>query len=165
MPIPTICSLTYFFALWWLTPLAEPISSSKMAIFDLTEPQEGNFHLKAVFNRRNLLQTLQGQYGEVIEDSLSAPLTEYLAEHVTFSFDDEPVTLEWQEARTGEQFVSIEAKIRTAVQKPYRIRITNTCLIQDITQHANLIRLYLHQNKRIFRLDASRKSTVVQYRP
>ncbi len=154
-------SAAFLFAFTTLLPFAT--DQSRMAIFDLKKNPDGTFHLKAVFNRRNLLNVLQDRHNTLHTDSLSMPLKAYLGEHLAFYFDDEPVEMEWHSARTGEQFISIEAHLHTEVSSPYNIRIQNSCLVDKVAQHANLIRIYLYEGKRIFRLDANRKTTMVRY--
>lgn len=149
--------------LTFLTFLASSTDRSKMALFDLTKMSEEEYHLKATFDRINLLKVLRTKYSIADEDSLSVPLTDYLTNHTAFYFDEEPVDIEWQTATTGTKFVSIEAKLYSKIDSPYNIRILNDCLVDDISQHSNLVRIYLYEGKRIFKLDSHRKSTMVQY--
>lgn len=148
-----------------LFTLSAPVSDrSKMALFDLTKMSEKEYHLKATFDRINLLKALKQNYNIANEDSLSVPLTQYLEKHTAFYFDKEPVQIDWQAAKTGEKFVSIEANLFSPIEAPRNIRIQNDCLVDYIAKHSNLVRIYLYEGKRIFKLDSNRKSTTVQYR-
>jgi len=154
------CAIFFLFSLAFITPTAD---RSKMAIFDLKKMSGDEYHLKATFDRINLLKVLKSKYSVDNEDSLSVPLTDYLENHTAFYFDEEPVEITWQAAKTGTQFVSIEAKVYSKVNSPYNIRILNDCLVDEISQHSNLVRIYLYEGKRIFKLDFNLKSTLVQY--
>lgn len=140
---------------------------NKMAIFDLKKTSDRNYMLHITFDRANLLQTLKDETPQLNESEGEAeiytPLVTYLRKHLAFTFDELPVEIGWQSAKVGTQFVTVRAKVVTQTDRPGKIFIRNTCLVDKVSNHTNLVRIYLYENKRIFRLDAHRRSTIAKY--
>lgn len=143
--------------------------SFEMAYYDILESGKG-YHLKISYDRDDIRKEITTKYPHILEMSeataaqeLEHCLIDYVEKHVSFQFDNQEVKfIEWS-FEYEQTLTQISIKLKTKSKKVKNITVINTCLIQN-KKHNNIIRSYLYDRDRHFRLTKDRQKTTIAYK-
>lgn len=132
----------------------------RVARFRITATATG-YDFNINFDREDILETVfrtQKYQSEVIDQ-----ISKYIEDHVTISMDDETVTFELTEIEYTEENILLKGKLLSGPKEIEKIDVSNTCLINRIDGHLNIMEFFLNDKERFFRLDKDRIRTTVTY--
>ena len=132
----------------------------RVARFRITATSTGyNFNVN--FDREDILKEIystQKYQKEVIDQ-----ITQYIEKHVTIHIDDESINYELTEIEYTEENILLRGKLISDLRAIKKIDVSNTCLIEKIEGHLNIMEFFLNDKERFFRLDKDRIRTTVTY--
>lgn len=132
----------------------------RVARFRITATSEG-YDFDINFDREDILKEIystQKYQPEVIDQ-----ITKYIENHVTIHIDDEAIKYELTEIEYTEETILLKGKLLSDLRPIKKIDVSNTCLINQIEGHLNIMEFFLNDKERFFRLDKDRIRTTVAY--
>ncbi len=132
----------------------------RVARFRITATSTG-YEFNVNFDREDILEEIyssQKYQSEVIDQ-----ITGYIGNHVTITIDDEVVAYELTKIEYTEENILLKGKLLSGLREIKKIDVSNTCLVNRIDGHLNIMEFFLNDRERFFRLDKDRISTTVTY--
>ena len=90
-------------------------------------------------------------------------MEQYVRKHFYLKFNGEFSVIRFSGITEEKDFISIEATLHEITGSIKKIDVLNTCLVNEIEGHSNLIQVALFGKKRYFRLDKDRIKTLIEY--
>lgn len=128
----------------------------RAAYFEISKAEQ-KYLLNVRFDRQDLLKEL-GAFSQLDE-----AVNKYLEDHFSLQFDEKSVEFVVNEVTMDDLYIKWSGGIAYPPQEFRRIKVWNTCLIDTIKGHSNLIVTKLYGRSRTFRLSSERLSTVIDY--
>ncbi len=132
----------------------------RMARFNISESENG-YTLDINFDRADFLKTIYAtdQYqSDVLEQAKI-----YIRQNLQYVFDGDSVSFELDSIQYTEENIFLTGMLMTARRNISEIQVANTCLIEDVEGHLNIMEFFLNGKKRFFRLDENRITTTIKY--
>ncbi len=128
----------------------------RIAYFEISKKEAG-YELVVRFDRQDILKEL-GAFSE-----LDVALTSYLASHLSLLFDGEKVNWQVNDVTMDQLFIQMKCSLQTRRNQVSTINVWNTCLIDAVEKHDNIVISQLHGRSRSFRLNRKREQTIIKY--
>lgn len=130
----------------------------KMGLFEIN--RDGNdLSLFVRLDRQNLLEAMTcADYNQVNEC-----FQEYINQRIVLLINQQAVVPRFMNAEITEDFVEIDYFLTDEIASVQLVEFTNTCLVAEIEDQINLLRLNITDKTRTFRLDKDRMSTKITY--
>ena len=127
----------------------------QVAYFKISEDQD-TLRIDFVFEKEDLLETLDKQQGEVSKEQLQI----YLREHFSLLINDKKEDIVLGDMRTEEKHLFMRGVLAHLNQKITSLEVHNTCLL-NIDDHSNIIEIRLHDQERDFLMNSDRNNIKV----
>lgn len=135
----------------------------KMAIFEIYEGKTG-LEISISIDREVFLQTLKADCSEtMLQNEFEDAAWEYLDSHMKIFVNDQFGSFHIEEIEYGRQNMIITGSLNVSVKEVREVRMTNTCLVDSIDGHDNIMKLNLGGRLRSFRLNEKRTATTAKY--
>lgn len=138
----------------------------RMAIFEISEGENG-LELSVSIDRDGFMTTLQENCNEsLIHHEFEDAVWEYLDSHMKIYVNDKLGKLDVGSIELGDQNIFINGALNVPdeiIGEIREIRMTNSCLVETIEGHDNLMKLKINDRQRSFRLNKDRISTTATY--
>lgn len=130
----------------------------KMGLFEIN--REGDeLSLFVRLDRQNLLEAMTcADYNQV-----NTCFQEYIVQRIVLLINEQAVDPRFVNAEITEDFVEIDYFLTDEIASVQLVEFTNTCLVAEIEDQINLLRLNITDKTRTFRLDKDRMSTKITY--
>lgn len=133
----------------------------KMAMFNFMEIGEG-IVLEIVFDKEDLLDKTLNIYSNDI--FLEDKVIEYVTNNFNSNINNQLIQWEFCRVKSNGNTISITSNPILLTYKVETIIVNNTCLINTVKDHLNLINLSINNKKRSFRMDVDRISISAKYK-
>ena len=147
-------------ALWIMASQAEA-HELLMARFNIVDADNG-YRLDIRLDRENMLYTLQ-QECSLTGTETSQRIIYYIYDHFFLNIDGQDTDYEIEQVQFEENFVILKGHLVRERSDFNQIEVHNTCMIDSIEKHTNIIGIKAKGRTRSFRLDKDRKMTVITY--
>lgn len=135
----------------------------RMAIFEIYEDPSG-LKMNVSVDKYYFNQTLQTEFPTDYNSANFERLTwEYLQSRVTIEIDGNCTAFEINEIEYSDENIFIKGSLNLRLQDVNEVKMTNTCMIDLIEGHDNIMKLQLKDRTRSFRLNSKRTSTIASY--
>ncbi len=148
----------------FFSPLRLTAHQVPIAFFNI-DIEENTLHLTIQFDADDLDYAISSFYGELVNDTTThhtSWISKYVNEHFSIALNqtNRPTDIQEIERKEVYYFITVASIcLDTAIQS---IKIHNECLIHDIDQHSNIIRInQTGAEERGFRLHEHRVSTTI----
>lgn len=130
--------------------------NTPMAFFELTLMEDA-IEVEMEFEQKALEDAIQSKF---VKEGSNELIEAYLVKHTAWVINDETNALEILsvDKKKGHVYVQAQLKVDGAVKS---IAVQNTCLINDVEGHYNIIRLKQQDRLREFGLNKERTSTEI----
>jgi hypothetical protein len=152
---------------WWILMLiclcphnSDAAHDLRVARFRITATVSG-YDFNVNFDREDILKEIYGQ--QKYEKKVINQITNYVEDHLRITIDDEPIAYELTEIEFTKDNILLRGKLLSALREIKKIDVQNTCLINQIDGHMNIMEFFLNDKERFFRLDKDRIRTTVKY--
>ncbi|MEP1035494.1 DUF6702 family protein [Ekhidna sp.] len=136
----------------------------RMAIFEIYEGDCG-LVMNVSADRYYFSQTLKNEFPSRFKDEHFEQITwEYLQDKVAIEIDGNCTAFEINEIEYSEENIFIRGKLNLILDDVKEVKMTNTCMIDFIDGHDNIMKLKLNDRTRSFRLNSKRTSTTASYK-
>lgn len=130
--------------------------------------QEGKvYYMDITLDEYDVTETLKKEYPHLKKEKNKQEfkdcLVEYIENNLELQFDLQDVEVDYQKFQFKKDIIKVFTQLETSAQKVQKIKVYNTCLVEDIPQQSNLLKVNLYNRERTFRLHRGRKKTVVDY--
>ena len=153
-------TLLFFFFSW-----SSYFHDVSVAFFDLKVSEDG-IELEMKFIKENMEKVLKESYPntdfsnklnkhKIIETSLST--------HLRWIINGSAKNCVIDQISEDEHYIFITALFSKPQHSIQRIEIYNTCLIEQIHEHSNIMSFHIHNKERMFRLHRKRVRILVEY--
>lgn len=132
----------------------------RVARFRITATDFG-YKFNVNFDREDILKEIYST--QKYQKEVIAQITQYIEKHVSINIDGESVNYELTEIVYTEENILLKGKLISEVRTIKKIDVSNTCLINKIEGHLNIMEFFLNDKERFFRLDKDRIRTTVTY--
>lgn len=106
------------------------------------------------------LEDLESVLNSKIDEQVA---TSFLAHHLTFHFDGQPIVTEVVSLERTKNWIKIRMRLDTQNTSPERLEVFNDILSEEVDGHDNLMRFVFHDKTRTFRLNNKRKKVSFYY--
>lgn len=132
----------------------------RMAVFEISEKNNA-FDLFVRFDREDLLIALREYCPDY--NQLTDCFVEYMDSNLNLQFNGQPVELVYDKHLFEQDFVELNFQLKTSESLVKTIKVENTCMIQSMEGHLNIVKSMLNGRSRSFRLDKDRVETIIRY--
>ena len=148
--------------LFLLTISIQGILSHELLIarFDITSTVAG-YDLSIRLDRDNIFKTLEQECD--LQVSLEEKLTNYIYDHFLLNMDGSDIDYDLWEIHYDEDFITITGQLIAKNPDFQELVVLNTCMIDTIDRHSNIVSVHHQGRRRSFRLDKNRKETTIKY--
>ncbi len=135
-----------------------------MANFEVNQEKEG-LTLAIKMDKENLENLFYKQEGKKIELTVEDGFIQnYLDEHFYLLVNDQKINFTLQEISTNEYFYKLKLSSQFQPKEVIRhIQLKNTCLIEEVYNHSNIVNFQVNGKYRTFRLHKGRVRIAVDY--
>ena len=151
-------SMTWFFSTWLV--FSSLFHDIRLAKFRITEVGSG-YELSINFDRSDLLESIYASRD--YENDVLLQAEAYVKENLHYLFDGDTVLYDLEEIEYTENNIVIKGKILADKLSVTEINVVNTCLVDEVKGHMNIMEFFLNDKERFFRLDQARTKTIVKY--
>ncbi|MEM9328263.1 MAG: DUF6702 family protein [Bacteroidota bacterium] len=132
----------------------------KMARFTVEEQNE-NYEIAVSFDRVDILEAIYGRPTESIE--VLDQIGDYVERRVAYKFDGRPVPFQLDAIEYTKDNILLNGIIHAPGGTVHTIEVENTCLLDEVDGHMNIMEFFLSNHRRYFRLHEGRTKTIVDY--
>ena len=132
----------------------------KMARFRV-EKQTSGYEISVAFDRVDILEAVYSQPVERVE--VIEQIEAYVKPRVTYRIDGRAIPYQFESIEYTKENIILTGTIKVPIGRVDEIEVENTCLIQEIDGHLNIMEFFMNDNKRYFRLHEGRTKTTVTY--
>ena len=135
-----------------------------MANFQISQEKEG-LVLNIKMDKENLENIYRNKEGKKNETTIGDDfIQKYLDEHFILMVNDKKVNFHLQGVSTNKYFYKIEfSSLNKFKEIIHKVQLKNTCLIDDVDNHSNLVNFKFNGKERTFRLHESRVRIDLEY--
>lgn len=155
---------TLLFVILLLSSVRLSAHEVPIAFFNI-DIEDTVMHLMIQFDVEDLDYAVSSFYGELITETRSqhtSSISKYVSSHFSISLNQRDITTTIQEIKRDGDHYFITVRSICLEDRIQSIEIKNECLIYEIEQHSNIIRLHqTGQDERGFRLHEGRISTKI----
>lgn len=138
----------------------------KLGFFQCYE-EDQQFYLQVKLDREHLFAAIQeaGLSPNSQAADFKKAIFDYVSDHVSLSLNHQLAQLHFFLIEYDEEHIHLKAKIKDIdIHSPIQnIEVSNTCLVNEIDGHENIIQFDLNNRRRSFRLNKSRVQTTFNY--
>ncbi len=137
----------------------------RIARFDIKSSERG-YDLTIQMDRENILRALKNGCSEssiTNTHDLNAMIYAYIWDNFSMVIDGKSVDYKLLDIEFDDYFVVVNGYFTTAQQPFRKMEVQNTCLIETLEKHNNIVRIIDRGQSRSFRLHEDRQSTVIEY--
>lgn len=136
----------------------------RMAIFEVFEGDAG-LEMTVSLDRNCFTQIIQKECLTAYNSEDFKLLTsEYLRSKVLIEIDSRCTSFEVFQIEFSEENIFVKGSLNLKTEKIKEVKLTNTCMIDFIEDHDNIMKLKLNDRTRSFRLNSKRTTTVASYK-
>lgn len=132
----------------------------RVARFRITATATG-YDFNINFDREDILEEIYSV--EKYESEVIDQISTYIKQHVSISIDEEAVAYELTVVEYTEENILLHGKLLYESRDIRKIDVQNTCLINRIDGHLNIMEFFLSDRERFFRLYKDRIAASVTY--
>ncbi len=132
----------------------------RVARFRITATPTG-YDFDVNFDREDILNEIYST--QKYEPEVIDQISKYIESNVSIVIDDAEVAYELTEIKYTEENILLHGKLISDLREIKKIDVKNTCLIERIEGHLNIMEFFLNDKERFFRLDKDRIRTTVTY--
>lgn len=133
----------------------------KIAVFNIFE-KNNSLALSIRFDKQDLSTVLS--LDNAIDDCEHADMiNQYILDHLTIITDDIPSDICIYKLSTDDHYITVEATLYNLAKEITTISIWNTCFIDQIQNHSNIIHTNLYTHIRGFRMHKKRTDITITY--
>ena len=135
----------------------------RMAIFEISESSEG-LTLKISIDKNDFYASLEKEFGSTFTANKLEELSWiYLSKKLDIEINEIKVFFDSGETTIDTYNIHMTTTLNPKIDQVTEIKMTNTCLIDSIEGHDNIMKLKLNNRVRSFRLNKKRTSTIASY--
>ncbi len=124
------------------------------------EEQGSNYQFRVSFDRVDILEAIYANPSQ--ETEVIDKIEDYVQSRVSYSFDGQPASFDFESIEYTADMIILRGFLDAPLNVE-EINVSNTCLVDDIDGHLNIMEFFLNDNKRYFRLHEGRTKTTVSY--
>ena len=150
--------MVWFFSAW--VAVFSFFHDIRLAKFRVIAVDAG-YELSINFDRSDLLESIYATRdydNDVLQQTES-----YVKENLFYLFDGDTVSYDLENIEYTDTNIILTGAILTDKISVKEIRVGNTCLIDEVKGHMNIMEFFLNDKERFFRLDQVRTKTIVKY--
>lgn len=132
----------------------------RVARFRITATSTG-YDFDVNFDREDILNEIYST--QKYESKVIDQIAKYIKSNVSIIIDEKEVAYELTEIEYTEENILLKGKLISGLREIKNIEVKNTCLINRIDGHLNIMEFFLNDKERFFRLDKDRIRTTVTY--
>lgn len=132
----------------------------RVARFRITATTTG-YDFDINFDREDILKEIYST--QKYEPEVIDQISKYIKSNVSIIIDGEEVAYALKEIEYTEENILLKGKLISGLREIKKIEVKNTCLIERIDGHLNIMEFFLNDKERFFRLDKDRIRTTVTY--
>lgn len=136
---------------------------ARLAYFNLS--RDGDLlHLEMKIDKHDLIKAI-GLYKFVDADSMAMKdeIEAYILDNLSFSFNRQPTEICISSISSDQDYYFIHSLLGHFKGKILYVDVFNTCLINSVDKHSNIVRANFYNKHRSFRLDKDRIETTMDY--
>ena len=135
----------------------------RMAVFEIIKVEKG-LEMHVSVDRYDFFQTLESEYPAAFDtENLEQITLDYLQSKVAIEIDGKCSDFEIEEIEYYKQNILIKGSLNLDIDEINEVKMTNTCMIDSIEGHDNIMKLKLNDRTRSFRLNSERTSSIASY--
>lgn len=135
----------------------------RMAVFEIYAGSDG-LEMRVSADRYNFIQTLKTEFPHSFcADQMEQISMQYLESKLTIEIDGECSSFEITSIQYSDENIFIKGSLNLKLNEVRQVKMTNTCMIDLLPGHDNIMKLKLNDRIRSFRLNSKRISTVALY--
>ncbi|MGL1887362.1 MAG: hypothetical protein OCD76_12685 [Reichenbachiella sp.] len=139
----------------------------KTAFFQIYEIDEQCF-IQVKLDRNDLEKALMAECNvhKVLDEAvIQSSVMNYLDDRLSISMDGQSTNLNYYEVTMDEDYFVVQGVFEgfNACVPIKKIAVRNTCLVDQVSGHNNIIQLTINDKKRSFRLNEDRVTTTIKY--
>ncbi|MEO9872872.1 DUF6702 family protein [Ekhidna sp.] len=134
----------------------------RMAIFEITENDSG-LQMNISVDRYYFYESLKNEFEDHATRDFENMAWEYLQSRVAIEVDGNCTAFEITEIEYGEENIYLKGSLNLQLEDIKEVKMTNTCMVDLVEGHDNIMKLKLNDRTRSFRLNSKRTSTIASY--
>ena len=134
----------------------------RMAIFEISERNEG-LTLKVSMDKDDFYASLEKEFSSLSADNIEELSWIYLTKNLDIEVNETRVLFKTGEITFDTYNIHLTTTLNPKISRITKVKMTNTCLIDSIEGHDNIMKLKLNSRVRSFRLNKKRTSTIASY--
>lgn len=135
----------------------------KLAVFEVFEAESG-LEMNVTLDKEDFLSSLESEFGiRPTSDNLQKLAFEYLDSKVSIKVNGECTSFAILEIVFSNLNIHLKGSLNIQIAAIEEIHMTNSCMVDLIEDHDNIMKLKLNNKTRSFRLNRSRTSTTATY--
>jgi len=145
----------YVLLLLFTQHVIAPNHDVPVAIFDMKIEDDG-ITMNVKLDKEDLEEAIIFQFDQTISQEL---IEQYILKNTEWTINEKKITLKINTIQKDNEHYLIKMDFPIIKEKLESMSIYNTCLVNEIDSHSNIIYLRYQNEKRGFRLDKDRKRT------
>ena len=135
----------------------------RMAIFEISENTTG-LTIDISLDRADFLACLEKEFlSEFSEENMKELSWTYLRRKLKIEIDEIEIAYDNEELTMNRNIIHLSANLKFNNHSIKQVKLTNTCFVDIIEGHDNIMKLKLNDRLRSFRLNKKRTSTIASY--
>ena len=139
--------------------LISPAPDKPLATFDLWVEEETIF-MEVKFDKRHLELAITETYDEAFCQEM---VEKYLINHSQWLVDEEVMDIEVFHFKVEHNSCSLKAKLNLKSNEIHSLEVRNTCLIDQVVNHSNIVFVHHLGKDRAFRLSRRKTQTLITW--
>ena len=152
---------TFIFSIFLLgnfTVLAKPVHEVPLAIFNLNI-EANSVSLDILFDKADLENAVKQQPSS---SAFQQQIEDYLLQNMQWLFNQKMVAFEICSMVKNREHYQIKVDFVGFKEELTQVEISNTCLVETIDKHSNILNVFYKKKQRSFRLHKARTKTLFE---
>lgn len=142
-----------------LTLIFAPTHDMSVAIYEL-EVREAKILMEATFDKENMEEAIQKEYGEKASPDLVAS---YLVKHSSWIANKKRLDINTLSVTHDHQFYNLKAELPFTSEALSTFQIRNTVLFNEVDNHSNIVFINYQGKEKVYKLTARRSGILVEW--
>ncbi len=135
----------------------------RMAIFEISDSSEG-LTMRVSLDRTDFLNTLKNEFPiKFTSENINQLMWLYIRDRVHIEVNKNETAFQISEIEYGDNNIYLKGPLNLKIDDIKEVRLTNTCMVDVIKGHDNIMKLKLNDRTRSFRLNEKRTTTLAAY--
>jgi hypothetical protein len=154
---------TMFIVFVWISSHAHEF---KMGMFEFYQTKNG-YQLDMKFDKVDLLTGIRVNFSEYSSETSSLQFESYVSDYINsnlgITINQTCIEFTIDTVEFEDDFIVVYADLNYTIDNIEEITIYNTCLLDVVDGHSNVMNFLIKDRRRTFRLDEDRVRTIVSY--